>query len=123
MMTITATTTDRHHSAPAFPAAFGALDGTDTLGQYAMIAGHLDTLRKAYAKHTRWLEACTLYSLGGATPNLRSNPSKDAKHRMYGAAGSLVRACGWATADNTRCMNLDDIAVLIATVESVYRGH
>lgn len=132
MMTLTATPAGdapRYHAVPAFPGAFGDID---TAGiepdqrpayQLRLVANRLDTVRKAYAKHTKWLEACALYSAGAAdAPNVRSMPSKDAKHRLYDACGDLVRACGWGSGGEVRCHTLDDIAVLIATVESLLRG-
>lgn len=125
MMDAAATAPDtRPHTAaaPTLPGEFRELESIPRPGQYSLIAARLDTVRKAYLKHTRWHEACAVYSAGaGDPPNVRTMPSKAAKHRMYGDAASLARACGWDTAA-TRCQSLDDIACLIATVESLLRG-
>lgn len=83
----------------------------------------LDDLRKAYAKHHRWLSACTDHTLGGTEmPSVRTMPSKAAKHHMYGHAARLVMICGWDT-QTVRCHSLDDIAILIMRVESLMRAH
>jgi hypothetical protein len=110
------------HPEIVVPREFNAPTGHLTPAvQRELIIDSLARLRKAYTKHHNWLAGCTTGSkFGGDLPSVRTMPSKDAKHRMYGDAAYLVRVAGWG--ENVRCHSLDDIALLMMRVESILRA-
>jgi hypothetical protein len=90
--------------------------------QRTLIRDALADLRKAYAKHIRWLIAVQDHLVADEPEPPRSwLPGKDAKHRMYGHAGRLIGLCGW-NRNEVRPSTLGDLGMLIARVEQILAG-
>ena len=89
--------------------------------QRQIIASRLAELRKAYRRHIDWHIAITDHIDADADYPATRAPSKAAKHKMYGAAGDLVSACGWDRHE-VRAHTLPQIGQLILAVEVLLSG-
>ena len=71
-----------------------------------------ETVARFVQRHNRWMRECVR-----PNPNLRTMPSKDAKHRAYDAAASIRRELG--ITDRATCV--EDLALTV-TIAHDYVG-
>jgi hypothetical protein len=67
---------------------------THTPDTYPPSAHDIATVKRFVRRFDRWMAHLAAVDAGTETYNLRLMPSKDAKHRAYGAAAAICRATG-----------------------------
>lgn len=84
------------------------------------IARHsLTDLRRWLARWDRWMRACDLLAAGDDSAWRRQRPpSKDSKHRAYGAAGHIMRCLPDLAVE--RPSTVDGLRAVVAAFEGRY---